>query len=70
VDLNKIFVDNLNAVIKERKLSKRSVFIKCRISATHLDGILLGHHGLTLKTVVKISEGLNIDPIAMLEELD
>ena len=66
--LNQIFVVNLTRIMQERNLTKKSVYLPAKLSNTHLDGILEGTHGLTLRTVERLCTALGVDAGAMMEE--
>lgn len=68
MDLNENFRRNLARIMADRKISKAAMSRIGKISKTHLDGILEGWNGVTLKTVMKISSALAVDPVAMLED--
>ena len=68
MSLPDIFRANLKAVMAERGLSKRKVFLAAKMSANHFYWLLDGDGGVTLKTVQKICEALNVEPSVMLEE--
>ena len=67
-DLNKVFVKNLKSVIYHRKLTKAELHRLTGLASTHIDGILGGSNGMTLKTVGRICKALRVDPTAMFDQ--
>jgi DNA-binding Xre family transcriptional regulator len=66
--ISETFLANLKTLMIERAITKAKLSRDSKVSDTHLDGILKGRIGLSLKIVERLCEAVNVDPIAMMEE--
>lgn len=65
-DLQRTVGENLKAYRKARGISQEAFAEVLDVHRTYMGGIERGERNLTLKTVEKIAERLDLDPLALL----
>lgn len=65
-DLQRTVGENLRAYRKARGISQEAFAEVLDVHRTYMGGIERGERNLTLKTVEKIAERLNLEPLALL----
>lgn len=64
--LNKIFADNLRKKRKEKNLSQEELADLCELHRTYIGSVERGERNITLSTLERIADSLNIDVCELL----
>lgn len=66
--LNKVFAQNLRKKRKEKNLSQEDLADLCELHRTYIGSVERGERNITLSTLERIAESLNIDVCELLTE--
>ncbi len=67
-DLQKILGRNLRAIRRQRDLSQEGLARELKWHRTYVGGVERGERNLTLRSVERLAELLEIDPLSLLAE--
>lgn len=67
-DLNSRLAHNLRRIRLASGLSQEALAARCGLHRTYIGAVERGERNVTLQTLMKIGAGLNVDPLALIED--